>query len=79
MTCQHFIEAIGTTESGYGGRREKVKKCRYNLARSKEVRSVPLPWKRGQRVLEHSKGRMGRICSSGARALVTGPAPPWGV
>ena len=32
MTCRHFIGVIiGPSESGYGGRREKVKKCRYNF------------------------------------------------
>lgn len=32
MTCQHFIEAIGSPETDYGGRRIKVKKCRFNFA-----------------------------------------------
>jgi hypothetical protein len=47
------------------------------LAGSKEVRSIPLPWKRGQWVLEHDKGRMGRICLGSAWALVTGPTLCW--
>jgi hypothetical protein len=31
MTCQHFIEAIGLPEASFGGRTEKVKKCRYDF------------------------------------------------
>jgi hypothetical protein len=58
-------------------------------ARSKEVRSVPLPWKRGQRVLGHDQGRMGRIRPGSVWTLVTDPTrcfgfswapflvPPW--